>query len=374
MQKRHQSWQELAEVGNRPERRNPSDLSGIVELDKQKIRDQMKRRRISKSELVIKAKVSRRTVDSVLATGRCQARVAYSIAKALDLPGHEDLMPDAADSPDARQGKRQIGEWLRFERMTGWKAMPNGLQYCVWKMKRSTTGAIGRGKCYDLEGMPNDKYDEARRRLLRHPDVCDSIGRHSAIPINKAAVPEGKQYFWIIDVWEEGSTLAETLAKEPLEPGLLSRVMLQIAEGLQVLHKQKIVRRELSPEFITLRADDQSVLLMDLELAKILDGSPPTPLDWESNPYVAPELFGGQADVRSDLFSWGQVLYHAATGDAPPKLPTRGLFDAVNVPDFVKSTAVKCVSKGPSGRPKSIQQVMKTARRWEKMARRITDD
>ena len=203
---------------------------------------------------------------------------------------------------------------------------------------------------------------------LNHPNIA------TIYAIEELEDERGGKECFIVMEYIDGQELREKIKTSPPSIEETIQITYQIAEGLQVLHKQKIVRRELSPEFITLRADDQSVLLTDLELAKILDGSPPTPVDWESNPYVAPELFGDQVDVRSDLFSWGQVLYHAATGDAPPKLPTRGLFDAVNVPDFVKSTAVKCVSKGPSGRPNSLQQVLKTARRWEKMARRITDE
>jgi serine/threonine protein kinase len=151
--------------------------------------------------------------------------------------------------------------------------------------------------------------------------------------------------------------------------------MLQIAEGLQALHKQEFVRRELSPDFITLRADNQSVLLTDLELAKLLDGTPPTPVDWRKNPYVAPEMSGNDAiDARSDLFSWGQILYHAATGNEPPGEPKPGQFDGVDLPDFVKKTAAKCISTGRSNRPRDVRAILKTARSWEKLAWRNGDE
>ena len=280
MQKRHQSSQDLAEVENRPERRNPSDLSGLVELDAQKIQDQMRHCRTSKSELAIKAKVSRRTIDSVLEHGRCQARVAYSVAKALKLPGHEDLMPDAdheTASATMPSKKRTIGEWVVLGKPTAWKSLSNGLQYKVWKMERRLVpGSFGRGKCYDLERMSDEERAETERRLMRHPAICDGIGRHPAIPTNKHAGFEGKNHFWVIDVWEEGPSLSEVLKQGPLEPDRLPKVMRQIAEGLRVLHENEIARRELTPDFVILRASDHSVLLTDLELARLLDGSPPT--------------------------------------------------------------------------------------------------
>ena len=368
MQKRHQSSQDLAEVENRPERRNPSDLSGLVELDAQKIQDQMRHCRTSKSELAIKAKVSRRTIDSVLEHGRCQARVAYSVAKALKLPGHEDLMPDAdheTASATMPSKKRTIGEWVVLGKPTAWKSLSNGLQYKVWKMERRLVpGSFGRGKCYDLERMSDEERAETERRLMRHPAICDGIGRHPAIPTNKHAGFEGKNHFWVIDVWEEGPSLSEVLKQGPLEPDRLPQVMRQIAEGLQVLHENKIARRELTPDFVVLRGSDHSVLLTDLELARILDGSPPTPLNWKENPYVAPEVFSGKVDKRADLFSWGQILYHASAGKAPPKLPGTSLFDSLDLPRSVKEMAKSCVSISPSMRPRSFRKVVKAIRNW----------
>ena len=93
--------------------------------------------------------------------------------------------------------------------------------------------------------------------------------------------------------------------------------MRELAEGLQALHDHGIVRRELTPESIVLREADSSVLLTDLELAKLLDGSPTVSLRWNETPYLAPEVHSGKVDARSDIFSWGQILYHAATGTRP---------------------------------------------------------
>jgi serine/threonine protein kinase len=261
--------------------------------------------------------------------------------------------------------KRRIGEWVVIGKPSRWRPMSNGLQYKVWKMERHLVpGSFGRGKCYDLEDMPDEERSETEKRLMRHPAICDRIGRHPAIPTNKHAGFEGKDHFWIIDVWEEGRSLAEVLDQGPLESGLLPQVMREIAEGLQVLHKNGIARRELTPEFVSLRASDHSVLLTDLELARVLDGSPPTPVNWKENPYVAPEVFSGRVDKRADLFSWGQILYHASTGQAPPKLPGTGLFDPVELPPSVRRIATECVSVSPSMRPRGIGKVVKAVRSW----------
>jgi serine/threonine protein kinase len=145
---------------------------------------------------------------------------------------------------------------------------------------------------------------------------------------------------------------------------LLQKVVRQIAEALQALHEHGIVRRELTPEFITLRDADLSVLLTDLELAKILEGGRTVSTDWKENPFVAPEVFRGECDVRTDLFSWGQILYYAATGKKPDKPPNPAAFLGVELPRAVKQVATKCVATMPKDRPGSMEDVLKAIRNW----------
>ena len=78
----------------------------------------------------------------------------------------------------------------------------------------------------------------------------------------------------VLDRFEEGTTLAERLVEGPLEGTSLKTVMTGIAVGLDALHREKIVRRELSPRFVLLRKKDLTPVLTDFELAKLLDGVP----------------------------------------------------------------------------------------------------
>jgi serine/threonine protein kinase len=350
--------------------RNAGNPKGYVRLDPKKVKRRMQYCRMSKSELADAADVDSRTIENAISGRRCQAGNAYRIARALGLPRHEDLMPGEDDDGSSNGGKaaqRTFGEWIVLDVLAAWDWTSNRLQYEVCKMQhRFVTESFGRGKCYNLRYMSDDERSEAKSRLARHPAVCDRIGRHSAIPRNKRADYEGKDYFWVIDAWEDGPTLSEVVEEGPLESERLRTVMLQLAEGLHVLHKNGIVRRELTPEFIILRASDGSVLLTDLELAKLLDGSPTVSRDWKENPYVAPEVFGGKIDESADLFSWGQILYYAATGKDPPKLPGPNLFDTVALPKSIREIGTQCVDIRPSMRPRSIQKVIKVCspRNW----------
>jgi serine/threonine protein kinase len=203
----------------------------------------------------------------------------------------------------------------------------------------------------------------SEERLGRHPDVCDSLAKHPFFPQNKRADYHSPDCFWVVDAWEEGKTLAETVASSPLQGPLLGQVMLELAEALQVLHDHGIVRRELTPEFILLRETDSSVLLTDLELAKILEGAKTVSKHWEENPFVGFEVFSGKCDVRTDVFSWGQILYYTATGKEPEKIPDPAMFFRVDLPPSVKKVAMQCVERMPEKRPKDMSRVLKAIRK-----------
>ena len=341
---------------------------GYVKLDPKKVDRRMRYCRLTKSEVIAATGLHRLSVERAIAGERCQAATAGLIAETLGLPRHEDLLPSEDGegiSTGGQATQRSFGEWIVLDVLTAWEWTSNRLQYEVCKMQHKIVPeSFGRGKCYNLRYMSDDERSEAENRLVRHPAVCDRIGTHSAIPRNKRADYEGKDYFWVIDAWEDGPTLSEAIEESPLGTERLQKVMCQLAEGLQVLHENEIVRRELTPEFIILRAKDDSVLLTDLELAKLLSGSPTVSGDWKENPYVAPEVFSGKVDERADLFSWGQILYYAATGKAPPKLPGANLFDTVALPKSIREIAKQCVCISPSLRPRSIREVVKAVRKW----------
>ena len=81
-----------------------------------------------------------------------------------------------------------------------------------------------------------------------------------------------------------------------------------IGEGLQALHVAKIIRRELAPRFIILRAKDGAPVLTDFELAKLLEGRPTVAPKggWPDDPNQATEVSGeGKQHEKYDVpFSW----------------------------------------------------------------------
>jgi len=158
---------------------------------------------------------------------------------------------------------------------------------------------------------------------LSHPHICGlyDVGR------------EGETDYLVME-YLEGETLVDRLARGRLPNEQLLRFATEIADALDAAHRQGIIHRDLKPgNIMVTRA---GVKLLDFGLAKLraLEGDPVSTglsrLATQASPgapltergtvlgtfqYMAPEqLEGKEADVRSDIFAFGAVLYEMATG------------------------------------------------------------
>ena len=346
---------------------------GYVRLDPQKINRLMIELGIGPHKLYGKAKVKPPCGRRALNGERIRIATAQQILKALEVKVISSfLQPDPEDTAEDKQSpgraERHINEWDSVGLPSRFFETSNGLQYCVYKMvHRHLRDRVGRGKCYMLSHLPTKDRKRLEEHLTRHPDICDKIGPHPQIPVNKTGCPDpnGEDY-WVIDKWVEGETLEETLKRRKLAARLLPRVMRQIAEGLKVMHDNGIIRRELSPQFVLLRETDKSVVLTDFELGKMLEGQPTVrPDEWLDDPYRAPEIGAKNIGVTVDLFSWGRIFVHAATGQLPQQGKEAGELARTGLRKSVIQVVMKCVSKTVRGRPKDIDAVLKALRGWK---------
>ena len=129
----------------------------------------------------------------------------------------------------------------------------------------------------------------------------------------------------------EGPTLADRISKGPIPVGEALPIAKQIAEALEAAHEQGIIHRDLKPANIKVR-EDGTVKVLDFGLAKALAASPES--DPSESPtltaaatragvilgtaaYMSPEQARGKpVDKRTDIWSFGCVLYEILTGHA----------------------------------------------------------
>ena len=180
-----------------------------------------------------------------------------------------------------------------------------------------------------------DRFEREARAVaaLEHPNICavHDIGEHEGRP-------------FIVMPLLEGQTLAELIDGRALVVYDIIEYGIQIADGLDRAHTQGIVHRDLKPGNIFITSDRHAKIL-DFGLAKvgvrarglsvlptIAPGNLTTPgTALGTIAYMSPEQAHGlELDARTDLFSFGAILYEMATGKpAFPGTTSATVFDAI---------------------------------------------
>ncbi len=298
-----------------------------------------------------------------------KVRIAFKMETNEELFSPEELEKLGYVPPPPERPHDWLNEWRIEERLSRWQDTSNGFQYRFAKLRhRELPNRIARGKEFDL-GMLKHERERVNDQLRRHPETCDRVGRHPNVAENITATLDlSGSHWWVIDRWVEGTTLAERLLEGPLRRDEAATVMGGIAEGLAALHRAGVVRRELSPRFVILRAEDGAPVLTDFELAKILEGAPTVSKReaWPDDPYRALEVeAGGDVNEQADLYSWGRILAHVVSGMKLAKGREAETLAKVNLPKPVLDIVTACLRKQRSERPPNIQAVLKAIQSWK---------
>ena len=229
-------------------------------------------------------------------------------------------------------------------------------------------------------------------RFIREAKSAAALNHPNIAHVYEIGESEGTHY--IAMEFIDGETLRQKMqvAKAPL-PKLL-QYLIQVAQGLSKAHAFGIVHRDLKPDNIMITRDEYAKVL-DFGLAKLVEpqrrfGSgesasseiPTAIMQQHSTPgmvmgtvgYMSPEQASGRVDEidhRSDIFSFGCLLFEAATGqrafegkdviDSLHKIvhaPTSLLRDTNPLaPDELQRIVRRCLSKEPEKRYQSIKEV-----------------
>ena len=217
--------------------------------------------------------------------------------------------------------------------------------------------------------------DVARQRFCREGRAAAAITHEHVVAMHQVAKAETNQVAYLVMQLIEGDTLEERIQEgEPLSPGDVARIGMQIASGLSAAHKQGMVHRDVKPANVLIEHDTERVKLTDFGLARAADDVKLTKTGMVTGTplYMSPEqTIGESSDERSDLFSLGAVMYEMATGVAPFQAPSalgvmKRIVDetpkpphAVNpaVPRPLSDLIMSLIEKKPENRPASASVV-----------------
>ena len=268
----------------------------------------------------------------------------------------------------------------------------------------ASLGAGGMGEVYLAEDsrlhrkvalkiLPSEMAanDDRMRRFKQEATAAAALNHPNIAHIYEIGEHEGTNF--IAMEFVEGTTLSEKIHRDKTELRKLLRYLQHVAEGLAKAHAAGIVHRDLKPDNIMITNDGHAKVL-DFGLAKLIEPKPMPDTNTTSDEdataifqphsipgmvmgtvgYMSPEQAQGRTneiDQRSDVFSFGCILYEAVTGHKA--FAGKDLIDSLNkiirepvvpvtdyrpdTPNHLQRIVRRCLAKDPDDRYQTIKDV-----------------
>jgi eukaryotic-like serine/threonine-protein kinase len=159
---------------------------------------------------------------------------------------------------------------------------------------------------------------EAKKRFINEAQAASALQQHNICTIHEISESSDGQLFIVMDYYE-GQTLNDRLKKSKLKLDEFFNLAAQIAEGISWAHKFGIIHRDIKPANILITKDGVAKIL-DFGLAKLSGQTMMTKMGSTMGTvaYMSPEQARGEdVDHRTDIWSFGVVMYEMLTGKPP---------------------------------------------------------
>lgn len=174
---------------------------------------------------------------------------------------------------------------------------------------------------------------------ILNPDLIEQAGEHDFLPrfMTEARAAAALNHPHILTVHDygqadhlaylvmpyiDGGTLHDRLrARQPLDVAVVGKYLRQVASALDYAHQRRLVHRDIKPQNMLLRADDDYLFLTDFGIVKVLSAASSQTRTgiMGTVAYMAPEQIRGAPPVshRTDLYTLGCVMFEMLTGKLP---------------------------------------------------------
>jgi len=219
-------------------------------------------------------------------------------------------------------------------------------------------------------------HPKLRERLTREARAISALSHPNICALYDIGHQDGFDY--LVMEFLEGETLADRIARGPIPLRQALRYGAEIASALDAAHRAGVIHRDLKPGNVILTRS--GARLLDFGLARHTESASDSaamtarPLTEPGMVvgtlyYMSPEQIGGQTvDARSDIFSFGVLLYEMLTGRRPFDATSRsGLISAIlagspgplpeDIPEAVRRLVQNCLEKSPEDRWQSAHDL-----------------
>jgi len=235
---------------------------------------------------------------------------------------------------------------------------------------RATDTRLGRPVA--IKALPEDFAGDAERlaRFEREARTLAALNHPNVAGIHGVEEHQGRRY--LVLEYVDGETLAERLDRGPLAVDEALEVCTQISRGVEAAHEAGIIHRDLKPGNVKLTPDGK-VKVLDFGLAKETEEGSSSSIDLTRSPtitavqsptaagvilgtapYMSPEQARGRpVDRRTDIWSFGVMLYECLTGASP--------FVGETVSDSIAAILQAEVDfdRLPAATPRSVRRVLR---------------